>query len=431
MGTRILAAFCGLILIFSATPASATEGSCELFLIQEWPQWVLEKNPKLVEALDESPFYEKHLIELEVFYGSKIEQVLQKNFLKYLQRTSVSLAAGDESSSMVLKARRGKLREIFHQIDSADVISVHLYPLQMSESWRPGLALPLAVSGALHASFLAFTLNFADMDVVVEPLHPSLDPPIVRIVPMPSFPSPLPEVSIGQGEGAEAEADGKVASGSEEKSPVESEISAEPEVMPVPEKKPIRSKPKSPPKKEPVAEPKPDPQPEPIAETERSWTGDFNFPALDEVPANAETGSGSATSSEQGRGEGEAQDGAGRGQGHAQGESQGPGQRSSDAVNVDLQGYGRGVFAAVAAKQRYPRMALRRGLEGTATVRIRVNRDGSLASAPQIVSSTNHEILDQEALRMVQAAAPFLTLPAGFQSEVAEFLIPIQFRIAR
>lgn len=99
------------------------------------------------------------------------------------------------------------------------------------------------------------------------------------------------------------------------------------------------------------------------------------------------------------------------------------------AQPVDWQGYGRGILDAVNQEQRYPRMAARRGLEGTATVRIFVYRDGTLARTPDIVASTNHDLLDREALRMVESAAPFEAFPGSAEDEEQEFVIPVRFRL--
>lgn len=99
------------------------------------------------------------------------------------------------------------------------------------------------------------------------------------------------------------------------------------------------------------------------------------------------------------------------------------------AKPVDWQGYGRGILDSVNKEQRYPRMAARRGLEGTATVRIFIHRDGTLARQPDIVASTNHEILDREALRMVESAAPFEAFPHAAEEGEQEFVIPVRFRL--
>lgn len=97
----------------------------------------------------------------------------------------------------------------------------------------------------------------------------------------------------------------------------------------------------------------------------------------------------------------------------------------------DMRGYGMGIFSAVQAKQQYPRAAERFRLEGVAKVRIRINRDGSLADRPQVVTSTTHALLDREALRMVEVAAPFAPLPDGFTEQTQEFVIPINFKLPR
>lgn len=98
---------------------------------------------------------------------------------------------------------------------------------------------------------------------------------------------------------------------------------------------------------------------------------------------------------------------------------------------VDMRGYGMGIFSAVQAKQQYPRAAQRFRLEGTAKVRVRINRDGSLADRPHVVASTTHDLLDREALRMVEVAAPFAPLPNGFSEQTQEFVIPIKFQLPR
>ncbi|MFU8805046.1 MAG: energy transducer TonB [Bradymonadaceae bacterium] len=96
---------------------------------------------------------------------------------------------------------------------------------------------------------------------------------------------------------------------------------------------------------------------------------------------------------------------------------------------ADMNRYGMGVFQAVNAEQRYPRMAERRRLEGTATVRVRIKKDGTLAGRPAIVESSQYDLLDEEVLRMVEIAAPFSPLPDGFHESEAELIIPVRFRL--
>ena len=96
---------------------------------------------------------------------------------------------------------------------------------------------------------------------------------------------------------------------------------------------------------------------------------------------------------------------------------------------VDLSAYLGQVNRVVAARRRYPPMAIEMQLEGDAVVSVRLNRDGSLANRPTIARSCGHEILDAEALRMVMASAPFPPLPAGYLSATAELQIPVRFRL--
>ncbi len=76
--------------------------------------------------------------------------------------------------------------------------------------------------------------------------------------------------------------------------------------------------------------------------------------------------------------------------------------------------------------RRYPLQARRMHIEGVTTIVFRITRDGRLAAPPVIVGSS-HPLLDQEALRMVQAAAPFPALPQGY--DVVEFTLPIRFSL--
>ena len=96
---------------------------------------------------------------------------------------------------------------------------------------------------------------------------------------------------------------------------------------------------------------------------------------------------------------------------------------------VDLAGYLGRVNHAVAARRRYPAMAVQMQLEGDAVVAVRVHRDGSLASRPTLHQSCGHELLDSEALRMVADAAPLPSLPADYAELTAELRIPVRFRL--
>jgi TonB family protein len=68
-------------------------------------------------------------------------------------------------------------------------------------------------------------------------------------------------------------------------------------------------------------------------------------------------------------------------------------------------------------------------MEGTAQVQLRVRQDGSLVEPPRLVRSSGQEVLDAEALRMVQAAAPFEPMPESSSRPSAAFIIPVVFSL--
>jgi protein TonB len=106
-----------------------------------------------------------------------------------------------------------------------------------------------------------------------------------------------------------------------------------------------------------------------------------------------------------------------------------PGGKGSGGDGADLDAYGAHLSRAVTAHRRYPTQARRLRLEGTAVVEVDVARDGALVGAPVISRSSGHAVLDEEALRMVRAAAPFEALPAGLAGTTAHFVLPIRFGI--
>jgi len=105
------------------------------------------------------------------------------------------------------------------------------------------------------------------------------------------------------------------------------------------------------------------------------------------------------------------------------------GGKGAGGGGVDLEGYGAGLSKAVTAHRHYPAQARRLRLEGTVLVGVDVSRDGALAGDPVVTRSSGHAVLDDEALRMVRAAAPFPALPTGVTGASAHFVLPIRFGI--
>ena len=99
--------------------------------------------------------------------------------------------------------------------------------------------------------------------------------------------------------------------------------------------------------------------------------------------------------------------------------------RKSSRAN--LIAYGKNIHAAVMRHRRYPQAAKRLHLEGRAMVRITLDLRGHLLRKPVIHSSSGHEVLDREALHVVQKTAPFGALPDGVNSPSVTMVIPVQF----
>jgi protein TonB len=64
----------------------------------------------------------------------------------------------------------------------------------------------------------------------------------------------------------------------------------------------------------------------------------------------------------------------------------------------------------------YPPPALSRGIQGRLVVEFRIKQNGSLMGA-QLVHSSGFPILDKEAIRAIQAAAPFHPIPRWIRKE--------------
>ncbi len=86
-----------------------------------------------------------------------------------------------------------------------------------------------------------------------------------------------------------------------------------------------------------------------------------------------------------------------------------------------------GVTDRVRRHRNYPAIAQEMGLEGTVEVRVVVAPDGTLASPPTIDESCGHEVLDDEALRIVRRAAPFPPLVG--RSQRVTLRVPVHFHL--
>lgn len=104
---------------------------------------------------------------------------------------------------------------------------------------------------------------------------------------------------------------------------------------------------------------------------------------------------------------------------------------SAPAPAFDARAYGEHIRRRIDAHKHYPARARRLGLEGVATVIVAVDGRGHLARAPRIARSSGVAALDDEALRMARAAAPFPPL-AGADARPAPLVVhvPVRFSLA-
>ena len=103
---------------------------------------------------------------------------------------------------------------------------------------------------------------------------------------------------------------------------------------------------------------------------------------------------------------------------------------SETAPSTALPGaYVDAVRAALEAQKSYPRLALRQRRQGTVVVEVELDGQGRLERPPLLQVSSGHQALDDEALRMTSAAAPFPVLPDGRRT--ARVLLPVSFRLSR
>lgn len=84
----------------------------------------------------------------------------------------------------------------------------------------------------------------------------------------------------------------------------------------------------------------------------------------------------------------------------------------------------------VQSEIKYPRRALQRGYEGFIRIAITINRNGELLSA-DILEASDYALLNNEAMKAVENAAPFAPIPEVINGQRHEFTIPITFALSR
>jgi len=99
---------------------------------------------------------------------------------------------------------------------------------------------------------------------------------------------------------------------------------------------------------------------------------------------------------------------------------------ATPANAADMTSWKKAVAKKVAKKQKYPRSALAREIEGRAKVRLHVTADGTI-NAHEIVQETGESVLDREIPKLVTRLNPLPALPDG-KTELS-FVLPLNWRL--
>ncbi|MFQ5346217.1 MAG: energy transducer TonB [Rhodothalassiaceae bacterium] len=97
---------------------------------------------------------------------------------------------------------------------------------------------------------------------------------------------------------------------------------------------------------------------------------------------------------------------------------------SSGALAGGLRSWQHLIAKAVASKQVYPRSALRREIEGSAKVRVTVDRSGKIANF-EIIQATGHNELDREVPKLMRRIDPLPKPPSEVSDEQLTFVLPL------
>jgi protein TonB len=86
------------------------------------------------------------------------------------------------------------------------------------------------------------------------------------------------------------------------------------------------------------------------------------------------------------------------------------------------------VITKLRETQSYPRSALARQLEGTAQIRLTIDREGNINNY-EIVKTTGHDVFDRQLDRLVERLDPLPPPPEALPDERLTFTLPVAWRL--
>lgn len=104
-----------------------------------------------------------------------------------------------------------------------------------------------------------------------------------------------------------------------------------------------------------------------------------------------------------------------------------PGPSEADLDDARNQ-YGHSLWSAIEKHKQYPRIAQMRGWQGEVIVELLLDGSGKLKSK-KILSSSGHDVLDRQALDMVEKAAPFPLPPEVLRGNQFSIKVPVPFKL--
>jgi periplasmic protein TonB len=106
-----------------------------------------------------------------------------------------------------------------------------------------------------------------------------------------------------------------------------------------------------------------------------------------------------------------------------------PPEPSQADINDAKSAYGNLLGRAIAKYKSYPKIAERRGWEGTALLDLKIDSNGKVLSAV-VRDSSGYDALDKRALEMVEKASPFPAPPKALQGRTFNISVPVAFKLA-
>jgi periplasmic protein TonB len=106
-----------------------------------------------------------------------------------------------------------------------------------------------------------------------------------------------------------------------------------------------------------------------------------------------------------------------------------PAQPSQADIDNALDRYGSLLGRSIAKHKSYPKIAERRGWQGTTLLDLKIDSNGHVLSVA-IRESSGYETLDTQALKMVEKASPFPAPPDVLQGRSFNITVPVSFKLA-